>query len=152
MFFIPGAPRAPAANVLGVKRTMKRRISRKDLLSGTSAPGPLDGLDPRYDRPETGRVRNRKTLQLCSQVMETLSGVLAEQRDDVLRDLLVAGVRPAGGGRLLVRVTPAPSAQVREPAVILEHLAAAHGLLRSEVAAAINRRKAPDLLFEVGRG
>src|SRR5262249_19158460 len=103
---------------------MARRISRRDLLAGAETIGPGDGFDPRLDRPETGRPVGRKTLQLCGQVMETLSGVLAEQRDGVLRDLLVAGVRPAGGGRLLVRVTPAPSAAVREAAVILEHLAA----------------------------
>src|SRR5262245_42165777 len=131
---------------------MARRISRRDLLAGAETVGAGDGLDPRYDRPETGRAVGRKTLQLCGQVMQTLSGVLAEQRDDVLRDLLVARVTPAGGGRLLVRVTPAPSAPAHEPSVILEHLAAAHGVLRSEVAAAINRRKAPELLFEVGRG
>ena len=128
---------------------MARRISRKDLLSGAESVGAGDGLDPRYDRPEDNRPLGRKTLQLCGQVMRTLSGVLAEQRDEVLRDLLVSTVAPAGGGRLLVRVTLAPSAAPREPAVILQRLAAAHGTLRAEVAAAINRRKAPELLFEV---
>lgn len=126
-----------------------RRISRKDLLSSAANIGPGDGLDPRYDRPEGSRSPGRKTLQLCGQVMETLNGVLAEQADDVLRDLTVVGVAPAGGGRLLVRVTPAPSAADIEPAVLLETLARAHGLLRSEVASSINRRKAPDLIFEV---
>src|SRR3954452_8359331 len=131
---------------------MARRISRKDLLSGADSIGAGDGLDPRYDRPEGGQAPGRKTLQLCGQVRETLSGVLAEQRDEVLRDLLVASVTPAGGGRMLVRVTPAPSAAPHDPAVLLERLAAAHGALRSEVPAAINRRKAPDLVFEVVRG
>ena len=50
---------------------------------------------------------------------------------------------------MLVTVTPAPSAAQPDPAVILDRLAAAHGRLRSEVAAAINRRKAPDLVFQV---
>jgi ribosome-binding factor A len=125
-----------------------RRISRKDLLSAASDIGPGDGIDPRYDQAG-GRRPGRKTLQLCGQVMETLSGVLAEQADDVLRDLLVVAVTPAGSGRLLVSVTPAPSAAVRDPAVLLEHLAGAQGRLRSEVAAAVHRRKAPDLLFQV---
>jgi ribosome-binding factor A len=126
----------------------RRRISRKDLLTAADSVGPGDGIDPRYDLSETGRRPGRKTLQLCGQVMETLSGVLAEQRDGVLRDLMVSSVVPAGGGRLLVRVAPSPSA-VREAAVILERLAQAHGALRNEVAAAINRRKAPDLIFEL---
>ena len=130
----------------------RRRISRKDLLAAADSVGPGDGVDPRYDSLETGRRPGRKTLQLCGQVMQTLAGVLAEQRDGVLRDLMVNSVVPAGGGRLLVRVAPSPSAAVRDAAVILERLAQAHGALRSEVAAAINRRKAPDLIFEVAPG
>jgi ribosome-binding factor A len=127
-----------------------RRISRKDLLAGCEQVGPQDGLDPRYDHPHTGRRRpGRKTLQLCAQVAETLAGVLAEQSDDVLRDLMIVSVGPAGGGRLLVTLAAAPSALVRDRAVLLEHLARAHGLLRNEMASAIHRRKAPDLVFQV---
>lgn len=126
-----------------------RRVSRKELLAAADQLGPGDGLDPRYDRPDCGRPPGRKTLQLCRQVMETLTGVLAEQADDVLRDLEVTAVVPAGGGRFLVGVTPAPSAAVDDPAVILVRLSAAHGLMRSEAASAIHRRKAPDLVFEV---
>jgi ribosome-binding factor A len=129
---------------------MPRRITRRDLLSGADSIGTGDGLDPRFDRPENGgRPTGRKTLQLCGQVKQTLEGVLAEQHDEVLRDLMVASVTPAGGGRMLVRVTPAPSAAPHEAAVILARLAAAHGALRSEVASSIHRRKAPDLIFEV---
>jgi ribosome-binding factor A len=126
-----------------------RKISRKDIQSATDQAGPGDGLDPRYDYLEGGRRPGRKTLQLCGQVAETLAGVLAEQADGVLRDLAVVSVTPAGGGRLLVLLAPAPSAAVRDRGVILEHLAGAHGLLRNEVAAAIHRRKAPDLVFQV---
>ena len=42
------------------------------------------------------------------------------------------------------------SAAARDPAVIQAHLARAQGMLRSEVARAVNRRKAPELLFQVG--
>lgn len=132
--------------------TMPRRISRKDLLAAADGLGQGDGLDPRYDRPEDARPLGRKTLQLCGQVMRTLSGVLAEQGDDVLRDLLVSAVAPAGAGRLLVQVVPAPSAAVRDPVVILARLNEAHAVLRAEVAAAVHRRKAPDLLFAVRPG
>src|SRR5262249_3941944 len=111
-----------------------RRISRRDLRSGCDQVGPGDGQDPRYDRPEDGRRPGRKTLQLCGQVAETLSGVLAEQADGVLRDLTVVSVNPAGAGRLLVSVAPSVSAAQSDPGVILEHLASAHGHLRSEVA------------------
>jgi ribosome-binding factor A len=126
-----------------------RRISRKDLLQGCDQVRPGDGSDPRYDRLPGQRPPGRKTLQLCGQVAETLAGVLAEQGDDVLRDLMVVRVTPAGGGRLLVLLTPAPSAAVRDRAVLLAHLANAHGNLRAEVARAVHRRKAPDLVFEL---
>jgi ribosome-binding factor A len=127
-----------------------RRVSRKDLHSGCDHVGPGDGLDPRYDHLQPGQKRpGRKTLQLCGQVAETLAGVLAEQADGVLRDLMVVSVKPVGGGRLLVTLTPAPSAAVRDNAVILTRLVNAHGLLRNEVAAAVHRRKVPDLVFHV---
>jgi hypothetical protein len=62
---------------------------------------------------------------------------------------MVVSVTPAGSGRLLATLTPAPSAAVRDSAVIAERLANAHGLLRNEVARAVHRRKAPDLVFQV---
>ena len=71
-----------------------RKVSRKDLLAGCAETGPDDGLDPRYDRPDTSaKVTNRKALQLCGQVAETLAYVLAgETGDDVLRHLMVERV------------------------------------------------------------
>ena len=127
-----------------------RRIPRRDVRSGCDQVGPGDGLDPRHDHLQDGQKQpGRKALQLCGQVAETLAGVLAEQADGVLRDLLVVCVTPAGSGRLLATLTPAPSAAERDRAVILTHLANAHGLLRNEVARAVHRRKAPDLVFQV---
>lgn len=95
---------------------------------------------------------NRKTLQLCRQVERTLMGVLAgETGDDLLRDLLVLKVVPApDSSRLLAFVQYQGPATTELPA-ILARLAAARRLLRAEVAAAINRRKAPDLAFQVMR-
>jgi ribosome-binding factor A len=127
-----------------------RKISRAELLACCSEPGPGDGLDPRLTRrgPE-GRGVGRKALQLCGQVARTLAAVLAESADDVLRDLAVEGVVPApNSGRLLVTVSPAEPSAADEAALRLE---AAHGRLRSEVAAAIHRRRAPDLVFRVVR-
>jgi ribosome-binding factor A len=126
------------------------RISHKDLLSGTAEVGPGDGLDPRLERRgQDGRELGRKTLQLCGQVATTLREVLPGCGDDILRDLDVIGVTPAGSGRLLVTVGPTPSASKLADAVVLDHLACAHSWLRNEVAAAVHRRKAPDLVFRV---
>lgn len=96
------------------------------------------------------RQASRKTLQLCQQVAETLSMVLAEMPDDVLRDLMVERVQPApDAAQLLVLLRPAPSAFAFDAAQAQAHLEAAAKDIRMEVAAAINRRRAPTLLYQV---
>ncbi len=134
-----------------------RRVSRRGLLSACAEVGPGDGIDPRLEgRGPTGPVPNRKALQLSGQVARTLSGALAESEDDVLRDLLFVSVVPAPyASRLLVTVAPSPAAAAVEASAVLERLERMRGRLRTEVAAAVHRRKAPDLTFRVvnaGRG
>jgi ribosome-binding factor A len=127
-----------------------KRIRRKDLLSGCSDIGAQDGIDPRLERREGPQAEgDRKQRQLCGQVARTLSSLFAgECGDDVLRDLLVESVVPApSSARLLVTVALAPTAQAVPAETIAEHLERARGLLRSEVAAAVVRRRAPDLVF-----
>jgi ribosome-binding factor A len=93
---------------------------------------------------------HRKALQLCAQVMRTLNSVLVGEADPVLRDLLVAEVVPAPDTRrLLVSVVLTPSAAENDPVEVLNHLHQAQGHLRSEVAAVITRKKAPELSFRV---
>ncbi len=93
---------------------------------------------------------SRKTLQLCSQVAETLSMVLAEMPDDVLRDLMVEEVLPApDASQLLVVLRPAPSAVLFDPIRALEVLQATAQDIRMEVASAIHRRRVPTLLYRV---
>ena len=123
-----------------------RKISRFDLLASCDQPGPGDGLDPRRSRGEgSGKVPNRKALQLCAQVARTLAGVLAECSDDVLRDLTVQSVVPApNASRLLVTVAAGAAVESER---LAEHLHRARGMLRGEVAAVINRRRMPDLVF-----
>lgn len=113
--------------------------------------GPEDGIDPRLSRRSPpGRAIHRKTWQLCGQVKRTVAEVLASCGDEVLRNLDVLQASPAaGGGRVLVTVQPSSSAEDVEPAEIERHLGRAAGLLRTEVAALIHRRRAPDLVFEV---
>jgi ribosome-binding factor A len=130
-----------------------RRVSSKDLSSACESAGPEDGLDPRYDRPaEPRKVPNRKALQLCGQVADALALVLGECGDDVLRDLRVVSVKPAPTSvRLLVSVARAAGA-AEDAAQIVGRLERARGKLRSEIAAAVHRRKAPDLMFRVVEG
>jgi ribosome-binding factor A len=128
-----------------------KKPSRKEMLRSCADVGPGDGTDPRLEpRDDSGKVMNRKALQLCGQVAQALGLVLAECGDLVLRDLAVASVRPAPtSARLLVTVYPLTLAGTASAAAVLERLHRAAGLLRSEVAAAVHRRKAPELLFRV---
>jgi ribosome-binding factor A len=130
---------------------MTRHPSRKDMAPLADQLGPEDGIDPRLIRPDlSGRTIRRNTLQLCAQVARTLGEALAGCADEVLRDLHIVGVVPAaGGGRLLVTLARSVSAMPHPDDLIEQRLARAHGLLRSEVAAAVNRRRTPELIFRV---
>ena len=111
-----------------------------------------DGIDPSifFGTPQD-RGPDRKTYQLCKQAARALSFALAgECGDEVLRDALVDTVTPApDASRLMVVVFPA-SAQSATPDAILERLHARKSVLRAAVAAAINRKRAPELFFCVG--
>jgi ribosome-binding factor A len=114
--------------------------------------GPEDGVDPKewHRKPwDVPKAAGRKALQLCGQVKGALHAALGACGDPVLQALAVAGVEPAPHtGRLLVVVAvPADGGPTRTEAA--KHLAKAAGLLRAEVAAAINRRRAPELVFDV---
>jgi len=128
-----------------------KKPSSKEPRPSCAEAGPEDGVDPRdFYRRETPRITNRKALQLCGQVARALNGALPTCGDEVLRDLYVVSVAPAPhAGRLLVTVTRTPSAPAVDNGVVQEHLQRAAGLLRSEVAAAIHRRRAPELTFAV---
>lgn len=96
--------------------------------------------------------RDRKTKQLCRQVFQAVSLALAGECDDeVLRDLTVGSVTPApNASRLLVCVAlpPArPGGPVLAPQIVMERLAIHHARLRRCVAAAVTRKRAPELTF-----
>jgi ribosome-binding factor A len=96
---------------------------------------------------------DRKTLQLCHQVAEELQLILvSECEDEALWDLQIESVVPApNSSRLLVSVSSPHCTTPNEVADMLTRLQHAMGILRSEVAMSIHRRKAPELLFRVVR-
>ncbi len=108
-----------------------------------------DGLDPRRPLPDdlpTGP--DRKTLRLCGQVARTLATAFAGLvRDETLVGLRVVSVSPAPDATRLRVVVAAPIGA--DPATVAARLAAAHTFIRAEVAAAIVRKRAPDLVFVV---
>jgi len=130
-----------------------RKPSQKTLRSLCGEIHPEDGVDPReWFRPSSAHQKlQRKARQLCSQVAETLAEVFAsDARDDVLRNLYVVAVTPApDASHLLVTVCVDPPSPEITPALVLERLASASSRLRSEVAAAITRRRAPVLTYRV---
>ncbi len=94
---------------------------------------------------------DRKALQLCSQVGETIDLVLSGEFDDErLHNLRVVRVTPAPDcSRLLVTLYAdlAPgTASVEEILTLLDRVA---GRLRTEVALAITRRRAPRLSYQI---
>lgn len=111
-----------------------------------------DGQDPKEFFRKFRQVKKtgRKALQLCSQVADTLSLVLSgECGDEVLQNLLVAEVTPApDASQLLVILAPAPGSQPLQAEEVMAAVRAASGLLRTEVAAAISRKRAPRLTFQ----
>ncbi len=129
----------------------RKKPSSRLLRSLCAEVHPEDGVDPReLVRDSSRKKTSRKTYQLCGQVAETLSHVLAGQSgDDVLRSLQVVSVAPAPDvSRLMITVAPQPSERT-DPLVVLERLGRASARLRCEVAAAITRRKTPMLVFRV---
>jgi ribosome-binding factor A len=130
---------------------MSRRRRPKPDLTGLAAElGPEDGGDPKefHGKPwERERPAGRKALQLCGQVQDPLHAALAACGDGVLQSLRVARVEPAPHtGRLRVTVVPDEGTGV---AAATDRLAGAAGRLRAVVAAAVHRRRAPELVFEV---
>ncbi len=87
-----------------------------------------------------------KTRRLCRQVEEVLALAIAGCGDEALYGVSVREVAPwPGPGRLLVTVE-APDV---DPAEALSALGRVQGLLRSEVASMIRRKRAPELLFRL---
>jgi len=91
----------------------------------------------------------RKTQQLCREVERTLTVSFAGCPEPALRQLLVVAVEPApDASRLLVTFAPSGTldADVGE---LLKALAGVRGRLRADVAAALQRKRTPELTFRI---
>jgi ribosome-binding factor A len=124
---------------------------REDLLAHCGELHDDDRVDPReYFKPATNHVRQRKTRQLCSQVAQALSLILSSEfDDDLLLGLTVLAVEPAPNESQLLVTLRSDCVEPSEREEILRRLSQATGFLRSEVAAAITRKRAPQLVFRL---
>ena len=113
-------------------------------------------IDPAFadalggDALSHARQRERKARQFCRQVQRVLNLALADEPTNRnLNDLFVEDVTPAPDcGHLLVRVVVPSDRTVGEA---LSELRSASSRLRSEVAMAISRKRAPELTFVPAR-
>jgi ribosome-binding factor A len=112
----------------------------------------MDGLGPdEFFESARRKSCERKTHQLCAEVERTLAFLLAaESADACLHSLYVEVVEPApNASRLLVVLRPWSPAASRDLKAVLISLGEIKGYWRSQIAAAINRKKVPDLVFQV---
>jgi ribosome-binding factor A len=100
----------------------------------------------RRDSLSQGRQGERKAQQFCRQVQRALNLALADRyEDDGLNEVFVDEVTPAPDcGHLLVHVVVPANRSVLQT---LSNLRRDAARLRSEVAMAISRKRAPELSF-----
>src|SRR5262245_36134517 len=111
-----------------------------------------DGIDPRTFFKERKRFKpSRKDLQLCGQVARVLNLALAiEPQELAVGELYVECVEPAlDATRLIVTVRAEHVHGAAGQRSLLARLERIKGRLRTEVAAGIHRKRAPEISFHV---
>jgi ribosome-binding factor A len=126
-----------------MKRSMKSRTNREPLPDG-------DEPDDIYFASRERSI-DRKTRQFCAQVQRSLTFLLeSECSDDCLHGLYVESVSPhPNASRLLVALRPWNHDCAYDLKTVLVRLSEVKGYWRSEVGSAINRKKTPDLVFQI---
>lgn len=110
-----------------------------------------DGRDPRefhetkIERKESDQYRHER---LCQQVAHTLALVLPESVEEPIRHLQINSVVCGQNTSVLKVKLALPNCNHEQQTALLESLKSQEGWLRSEVAAAITRKRVPRLAFE----
>jgi len=131
---------------------MTRHNKVRDSLSTFRAEADADdGADPRdfFKKESSTKQSGRKSQQLCAQVADSLQHLFGgECGDEVLHAICLIEVSPApDASQLLVLVGPAVGGAAFSADEVLAALDHASGWLRTEIAAAITRKRAPRLVF-----
>ena len=129
-----------------IGRTILKQHSRDSKESHFIDPDFIEALDENESGSASSRRQvERKTRQFCRQVQRALNFALADRSIDGIESLFVEEVSPAPDcGRLLVHVLVPGSLPVAD---VMIALGRETPRLRSEVAAAITRKRAPELCF-----
>ncbi len=109
-----------------------------------------DGADPRdfFRKSSRSNQVHRKQDQLCEQIREALYWILGEEvGDDSLALYQVISITPISGDNRVQVILGIPKDEKPEEA--LAKLRTSYKTIRAKVAESINRRKVPDLNFDV---
>ena len=125
---------------------MKKRFSRRKETEFVDSDFAEALSGSKSEDSSSSRQAQRKAQQFCRQVQRTLNLALAESSsDENLANLFVEEVSPAPDcGRLLVHVIVPAGYEIAAAIATLRRNAPR---LRSEVAMAITRKRAPELAF-----
>ncbi len=125
-----------------------RKRKPADLRALCGEVGPDDGVNPREWNRDARRRDGRKLRQLCSQIARALQLALGGIPEaEAFARAVVREVRPAAcAGRLVVWIEVPDVVALAEARAALALRA---GRLRTEIAEAIHRRRAPELVFDV---
>jgi ribosome-binding factor A len=110
----------------------------------------VNGIDPsEFFEPHQHARVERKVQQLCKEVERTLGYALPACDDATIRDFIIVSVEPApDASRLLVTLAPSSALEV-DVGALIERLQRVRGFLRAEIASAIQRKRTPELAFQV---
>jgi ribosome-binding factor A len=93
---------------------------------------------------------NRKQAQLCSEVEQVVTLVLGSSHDERLQQLYVDSVEVSKDGACLtVYVTPPTQLDFEASADVLLALSGAKAWIRQQIASEINRKRTPELRFQL---
>lgn len=131
--------------------TLSKKI-REQMLTMCGSLCDDDGLDSKKfheTKKERKQSDDHKRLRLCRQVAQTLSFVFSESKVESIRCLKLHEVIPEENRTALtVRLDRSSEFNEAEEIELLDILKEHEGWLRSEVAAAITRKRVPQLSFE----
>ena len=108
-----------------------------------------DGIDPREyfrHKPDSNK-HNRKALQLCQQVLQTLQLVLTDCDDSLIQSMDLVTVTPNPDSSCMrVHVACGETCSMNEAYEALQRQASR---LRFEISKSIHRKRVPNLVFAI---